>query len=621
MADHSKPLTTSTYANFVTELDGRFDDLSVGLDPAVTTATNLITNSIRWSSASLKWQKWNGTTWNDLAASYSININGTVGATTPAAGAFTTLSSTGNTTLGDAAADTVTINGTIQPGVLVSGSSSTDMFRITQTGTGNAFVVEDSTNPDVSPFVIAAAGSVGIGTTSPQAKLSVSNGDAAGLEFFVNYPGGGVGTYIQSYNRSGTAYVSTAYDATDHSFRTSGTERMFLNSSGNVGIGTTSLTNVNLRVSKGITGSTSSYGVYAEGAVQSDVTSIGAYYVSAGSMASGTLSNLFHYYATQGTIGATVSTQTAFVSSSGLIGATNNYAFFAGNSAAVTAGKTAYGFYSNVNTATGGGTTYGFYAAGTAVNYFGGNVGIGTTSPDTLLNIQGADPTLLIQDSDEAGDGFIKFQTANGTQRAFIQAAMTGNVMLLGTGTAEAMRIDSSGNLLVGTTTAAGRLTVKAPASGATAAVTFSNSASTTLFTVREDGLFGTGVAANSPYNLTTANAANMNVDASGNVTRSTSSLKYKTNVIDATHGLAEVMQLRSVTYKGKNNGETIFGGLIAEEVHAAGLTEFVQYAEDGSPDALAYGNMVSLCIKAIQEQQAMIIALTTRITALEVTP
>ena len=188
-------------------------------------------------------------------------------------------------------------------------------------------------------------------------------------------------------------------------------------------------------------------------------------------------------------------------------------------------------------------------------------------------------------------------------------------------GGVEAMRIDSSGNLLVGTTTAAGRLTVKAPASGVTAAVTFSNSASTTLFTVREDGLLGTGVAANSPYNLTTANAANMNVDASGNVTRSTSSLKYKTNVIDATHGLAEVMQLRSVTYKGKNNGETIFGGLIAEEVHAAGLTEFVQYAEDGSPDALAYGNMVSLCIKAIQEQQAIITALTTRITALEVTP
>ena len=85
---------------------------------------------------------------------------------------------------------------------------------------------------------IVSGGNVGIGTTSPQAKLAVSNGGAAGLEFFVNYPGGGVGTYIQSYNRSSPGYVNTAYDAADHSFRISGTEKMFLNSSGNLGIGT-----------------------------------------------------------------------------------------------------------------------------------------------------------------------------------------------------------------------------------------------------------------------------------------------------------------------------------------------------------------------------------------------
>jgi hypothetical protein len=45
-----------------------------------------------------------------------------------------------------------------------------------------------------------------------------------------------------------------------------------------------------------------------------------------------------------------------------------------------------------------------------------------------------------------------------------------------------------------------------------------------------------------------------------------------------------------------------------------------VQYAEDGTPDALAYGNMVSLLTKAIQEQQALITALTARIAALEST-
>jgi hypothetical protein len=94
--------------------------------------------------------------------------------------------------------------------------------------------------------------------------------------------------------------------------------------------------------------------------------------------------------------------------------------------------------------------------------------------------------------------------------------------------------------------------------------------------------------------------------------------LKYKNTITDATHGLAEILKLRPVTYKGNNDGDTVFGGLIAEEVHDAGLTEFVQYNDEDKPDALAYGNMVSLCIKAIQELKAENTALANRITTLE---
>jgi hypothetical protein len=110
-------------------------------------------------------------------------------------------------------------------------------------------------------------------------------------------------------------------------------------------------------------------------------------------------------------------------------------------------------------------------------------------------------------------------------------------------------------------------------------------------------------------YTYTTGSAANMSIGSSGLIERSTSSLKYKRDVNNATHGLAEVLQLRPVTYKGKSesDGEKVFGGLIAEEVDALGLTEFVQYADDGSPDALAYGNMVSLCVKAIQELKTIV--------------
>jgi trimeric autotransporter adhesin len=118
---------------------------------------------------------------------------------------------------------------------------------------------------------------------------------------------------------------------------------------------------------------------------------------------------------------------------------------------------------------------------------------------------------------------------------------------------------------------------------------------------------------------ITTGQAANFFINSStGELARSTSSLRYKNTVEDAEHGLTELLTLRPVTYKGNNDGDTVFGGLIAEEVHDAGLTEFVQYNDDGEPDALAYSNMVSLCIKAIQEQQVTITALTARITALE---
>lgn len=76
MANWSLPALTSSYTNFVTEVKDRDTDQAVGFDPALVTPTNLPVNTIRYSSAVAKWQKWNGTTWNDLAASYAIAISG-----------------------------------------------------------------------------------------------------------------------------------------------------------------------------------------------------------------------------------------------------------------------------------------------------------------------------------------------------------------------------------------------------------------------------------------------------------------------------------------------------------------------------------------------------------------
>ena len=130
------------------------------------------------------------------------------------------------------------------------------------------------------------------------------------------------------------------------------------------------------------------------------------------------------------------------------------------------------------------------------------------------------------------------------------------------------------------------------------------DSAGNPILVCRNDkALFAQGV-----YDFTTGSGANVVVFSDGSMQRSTSSLKYKKNVENYTKGLAEVMQMRPVTYNSKNEKETqTFAGFIAEEIHDLGLAEFVQYAEDESPDALSYGNMVSLLVNAIQELKAEI--------------
>ena len=88
----------------------------------------------------------------NLTGTASININGTVGATTPNTGAFTTLSSTGNTTLGDATADLITANARFNTDLVPSTDNARDLgtaalkwkqvFATTFTENGSEIVVQ-----------------------------------------------------------------------------------------------------------------------------------------------------------------------------------------------------------------------------------------------------------------------------------------------------------------------------------------------------------------------------------------------------------------------------------------------------------------------------------------------
>jgi len=221
----------------------------------------------------------------------------------------------------------------------------------------------------------------------------------------------------------------------------------------------------------------------------------------------------------------------------------------------------------------------------------------------------------------KTGDNYL--QIASGTTGGGL-LGQTGANMLFYTYTGavgsesftERMRINSDGNLGVGTTGYSNvRLNVVGSnTTSANYAIYAENSSNSLLLAVRNDG----AVYAPSWYSSTSASAANVYVDSYGVLYRSTSSLRYKSDVQNATHGLEEVLKLRSVTYRGKSDGEQVFGGLIAEEVDAAGLKEFVVYDKEGQPDGLHYGHMVALLTKAIQEQQQQIDALKAEVAALK---
>jgi hypothetical protein len=212
-------------------------------------------------------------------------------------------------------------------------------------------------------------------------------------------------------------------------------------------------------------------------------------------------------------------------------------------------------------------------------------------------------------------------------------------------GGTEVMRIDSSGNVGIGTSSPAGyKLAVESNNSNLylkqttgdfgsiigqrddDGALTFSRRNGSTVTErarIASDGKFTLATETLYITNIPTTSTAGNCLISSGEGNkfyRSTSSLKYKRNVVDMQRGVQDVMQLRPVNFNGVSDfdGDKLFAGFIAEEVESLGFKEFVIYDDKGDPDGLQYANMVALLTKAIQEQQALITSLTARIAALE---
>jgi hypothetical protein len=203
----------------------------------------------------------------------------------------------------------------------------------------------------------------------------------------------------------------------------------------------------------------------------------------------------------------------------------------------------------------------------------------------------------------------------------FVVGTQSSSALVFNTNDTERARIDSSGNLLVGTTDLNGTsgIGVKIYNPGYTdTGVSIVAAASANTSTAYR--LYSTGAAAYRFY-----------VGYGGTVYATSTSISaisdrtLKENICDLETGLTEVMALRPRRFDWKNGDAQKVAGFIAQEVEEVLpelVTDYIYNKDEEGNDiikkSLKMGDILPTLVKAIQEQQAIIETLTARITALE---
>ena len=108
-------------------------------------------------------------------------------------------------TVDNVVAPSTSVSPVLAGNVTISTDNSGTALTITQTGSGAALKVQDSTDPDVTPFIITTTGAVGIGTATPANAIDIADGS------------------IQLSSIAGTARTIISADSTDSIFAASDT--------------------------------------------------------------------------------------------------------------------------------------------------------------------------------------------------------------------------------------------------------------------------------------------------------------------------------------------------------------------------------------------------------------
>ena len=268
--------------------------------------------------------------------------------------------------------------------------------------------------------------------------------------------------------------------------------------------------------------------------------------------------------------------------------------------------------------------------SGSDINYTAGNVGIGTSSPSARLTIDtnAANYTDGITIANRASFGygsslnFANIPSSGGSlttvsriQQYYQASNLYGlTFSVYNSALNEAMRIDYSGNLLVGTTSAtvsgsSYKEVLNQSTSGTGRCLAITDNINTSGFAI---AIFSTGgYAGGISYSGTTATF------------NSSSDYRLKNNTTPIQNALNTISQLNPVTFTWRFDNRAD-AGFLAHEFQSI-LPNYVQgekdaIDKDGNPEYQSMDNsgVIPFLVKAIQEQQVLIESLTTRLTALE---
>ena len=268
------------------------------------------------------------------------------------------------------------------------------------------------------------------------------------------------------------------------------------------------------------------------------------------------------------------------------------------------------------------------------------NVGIGETVPLARLHVKEGDSgvtsissnfdQLVLEDDLHSGmhilsgtgsDGAIYFGDSGNSSAGQLKYYHGSDAMAMMTGDTERLRIDSSGNVGIGTTSPSAKLHVVQGDAALLFTNTFTNVGHTACHFSNSEGSGAYRIRFDSNDTV----VGSIGVGTSSTAYNTSSDYRLKENVDYTWDATTRLKQLKPARFNFiADDTNTLVDGFIAHEVSSivpeaiTGEKDAVDENGDAVYQGIDQSKLVPLLVKTIQEQQTVIEALETRITALE---